>query len=80
MAAGSFLCVCLVWLLLLYIEVCATQRSCPPGRFCQINSNCTSNITCVVQCYTESDVLQQGNHTTGNCERCKLRAYIGYVL
>ena len=68
-----------VWLLLLllYLEMSAARRSCPPGRFCRINANCTSNTTfCVVQCPTENDTMQQGNHTTGNCERCKLRSCV----
>ena len=80
MAAGSFVCVSLVWLLLVHIETSAAQRSCPLGRFCQINANCTSNATsCVVQCPTERHPMQQGNYTTGNCERSKLKIYIDYV-
>ena len=48
------------------------NRSCPLGRFCRLNSNCTGNITsCVIQCPTERDSMQLGNHTTGNCERGK---------
>ena len=48
----------------------ARRSGCPPGRFCPINANCTSNTTfCVVQCPTETNPMQQGNHTTGNCER-----------
>ena len=70
MAVGSFVC---VTVLLLYLETPAAQKSCPLGEFCPINANCTINTTfCVVQCPTERDPMQQGNHTTGNCERSKL--------
>ena len=64
-----------VWILLLNIKAAfAAQRSCFPGRFCPIDTNCTGNTTsCVVVCPTESDHMQQGNHLTGNCERCKFR-------
>ena len=74
MATRSFVCVSLyvVWILLLNLEGFAAQRSCPPGRFCPIDANCTNNTTlCVIVCPTERDHLQQGNHFTGNCERCK---------
>ena len=48
----------------------ARRSGCPLGRFCPINADCTSNATsCVVQCPTERHLMQQGNHTTGNCER-----------
>ena len=73
MATRSFVCVSLyiIWILLLYLEVCAA-RSCPPGRFCPIDTNCTGSTTpCVIVCATERDHLQQGNHLTGNCERRK---------
>ena len=76
MATRSFVRVLLyvVWILLLYLEAAAAQ-SCFPGRFCPIDTNCTGNTTsCVVVCPTESDNMQQGNHLTGNCERCKFRA------
>ena len=74
MATRSFVCVLLyiVWILLLYLEGFSAQRSCPPGRFCPIDTNCTNNTTsCVIVCPIERDHLQQGNHLTGNCERCK---------
>ena len=53
------------------LEVFA-QRSCPPGKFCPIGANCINTTSCVIVCPTGSDHMQQGNHSTGNCERCKL--------
>ena len=49
-----------------------TQRNCPPGRFCQIGANCINDTNfCVTRCPTDFDREQQGNHLTGNCERCE---------
>ena len=51
------------------------QRTCPPGKFRRIGANCTNNIDiCVTECFDaecafNGDCMQQGNHTTGNCER-----------
>ena len=73
MATRSFVYILLyvVWMLLL-CQAFGARRSCPPGRFCPINTNCTNNTTsCVIVCPTESDYEQQGNHLTGNCEKCK---------
>ena len=87
MAAGSFvfetLNIIVVWILLLYLGTSSAQtdRSCPLGRFCRLNANCTANTTfCVVQCPTESDLIQQGNHSTGNCESSKLRLHRDNVV
>ena len=53
-------------------DVLAQRKSCPLGRFCPVGVNCTSNPSvCVVVCATHSDYMQQGNWTTGNCERSK---------
>ena len=74
MATDTFMCVLLMYVvsLLSSLEVFA-QRSCSPGMFCPIGANCTSNTNlCVIHCATETDHIQQGNHLTGNCERCKL--------
>ena len=44
--------------------------SCPIGTFCPIDANCLDNTSlCVTVCPTENDIMQQGNHSTGNCER-----------
>ena len=90
MAAGSFVTLNVVWILLLHLGTSSAQTgSCPPGRFCRLNANCTANTTsCVVQChivngsgvYTIYDLMQQGNHSTGNCERSKLRLYRDHVV
>ena len=74
MATSSFVRVLffVVWILLLNLEAFAAQRSCFPGRFCPIDTNCTGSTTsCVVVCPIEYDHTQQGNHLTGNCERGK---------
>ena len=74
MATDTFMCVLslyVVSLLSLSLEVFA-QRSCSPGMFCPIGANCTSSTNlCVTHCATPTDHMQQGNHLTGNCERCK---------
>ena len=82
MVAGLIVTLNVVWILLLYLGTSLAQtRSCPPGRFCRLNANCTANTTsCVVQCPTESDLMQQGNHSTGNCERSKLRLHRDHVV
>ena len=64
----SILSTCSV--LSLSIDVPVEMKSCPIGMFCPIDANCTNNTTlCVVTCPTESDIMQQGNHVTRNCER-----------
>ena len=39
--------------------------------FCPIDAkaNCTNATLCVVMCPTEKDLMQQGNHRTGKCEK-----------
>lgn len=54
----------------LFHGVHAQRKSCPVDTFCPIDVNCTSNTTaCVTVCPTEEDYMQQGNWTSGNCER-----------
>ncbi|XP_065912235.1 neural cell adhesion molecule 1-like [Dysidea avara] len=46
------------------------ERSCPLGKFCRIRANCSSSSSqCVETCPTNRDRSQQGNWSTGNCER-----------
>ena len=52
------------------------QRDCSPGKFCPIGANCTSDTFCVTVCASQTDLMQQGNHLTGNCERSKLACEI----
>ena len=71
-ATDIFMCVLLYNVLLLSssLEAYAQLRSCSPGTFCPIGANCTSNTNlCVDFCPTKNDLMQQGNHLTGNCER-----------
>ena len=47
-------------------------RSCPLGKFCSIGANCNSSKSqCVETCPTTNNRFQQGNWSTGNCERGK---------
>lgn len=58
----------------LFQDVVAQKRSCPLDKFCPINhdAGCVSNTSlCVIECPTDSDHMQQGNWTSGNCERSK---------
>ena len=53
----------------------AQNRSCPLGKFCSVDVDCISSISaCVTVCPTESDEMQQGNWTSGNCEKSKYLA------
>ena len=68
-------------MLLLSIDIPAEMKSCPIGMFCPIGANCTNNATlCVVMCPTESDIMQQGNYVTGNCERGSKYVAITFTL
>jgi len=54
------------------------QRSCPLEKFCNIGANCCNDSRqCVETCPTARDRFQQGNWSTGNCERSK-PGYIHY--
>ena len=60
--------------ILLLVGSVIAQRSCPLGKFCNIEAgSCSNNDTsqCVETCPTNADRLKQGNWTTGNCERGK---------
>ena len=71
--AVSFTCLFSIADLLFSHGVVSQRRSCPVGKFCALNANCTSDVNlCVTVCPTPSDRIQQGNWTTGNCERSKL--------
>jgi len=48
------------------------QRSCSLGKFCRIGVDCSDVSRCVETCHhNKTDRFQQGNWSTGNCERSK---------
>ena len=56
-------------------------RSCPVGMFCPIDTNCAANTSrCVIECPTESDIMVQGNWSSGNCERSKCMHCIHIII
>ena len=66
----SVLCALSMVSLISYGAFAQRSRACPLGMFCRLNTNCIGNtISCDIQCPTENDPMQLGNHTTGNCER-----------
>ena len=73
MAVHASVCILLYLTWLMFVALAQSgeaQRNCPPGKFCQIGANCTTNVSsCVTHCPTNSDRMQQGNHLTGNCEK-----------
>ena len=56
----------------LLVGSATAERKCPLGEFCRIGANCSGDSSqCVETCPTDSDRSQQGNWSTGNCERGK---------
>lgn len=61
---------CILFAYSVSVRQYCSPRSCPLGKFCPIDTDCTANLTkCVVECPTDSNHTAQGNWTSGNCER-----------
>ena len=63
------------------------KQSCPFGKFCSIQANCSNDVTKCVEICTSDNNRIQGNWSTGNCEISKqqnhqviLFVYINFSL